>query len=67
MHLVKSGASIFEFPLTNEIKTAFGIECNWEGLMVAYKPEPEILEKFISGEYTGFSVGGDILEWEDVD
>ena len=66
MHSAESGSSVFEFPLTDEIKKAFGIECNWEGLMVAYKPTDEVLQKFISGEYTGFSVGG-MAVLEDVD
>lgn len=67
MHTRESGDGIFMFPLTKEIAAAFQIEADWEGLMVGYKPEPDVLAKFISGEYTGFSAGGDILDWEDVD
>jgi len=66
MHDSPSGAAVFMFPLTNQIAKAFGIEASWEGLMVAYKPEPAVLAKFVSGEYTGFSCGGSIVEWEDV-
>jgi hypothetical protein len=28
------------------------------GLLVAMKPSPEVMKKFESGEYTGFSIGG---------
>jgi len=53
------GAVVFSFPLTTEIAKAFDIESNKTGLMIAMKPGNDgILEKFRSGEYTGFSIGG---------
>lgn len=67
MHDAPSGAAMFHMPWTVEIAKAFGVETPWEGFMVGYKPTPEVLAKFVSGEFTGFSVGGSILEWEDVD
>lgn len=52
------GSIVFAFPLTGEIAKAFGIETATTGLMVAMKPSPDVLEKFKSGEFTGFSIGG---------
>jgi len=61
------GSIVFAFPLTTEIAKAFGIETNMTGLMVAMKPDsPEILEKYKSGEYTGFSIGGYRITDEEV-
>jgi len=56
---VPYGKIVFCFPLTEEILKAFNIQSNMTGLMVAVKPDdPEILEKFKDGRYTGFSFGG---------
>lgn len=52
------GTIVFAFPMTEEIKKSFGIECDRTGLMIAMKPEGDMLAKFKSGEYTGFSIGG---------
>jgi len=53
------GSIAFAFPLTDEVAKSFGIEANTTGLMIAMKPDdPDILGKFASGEYTGFSIGG---------
>ena len=53
-----AGEVIFAFPLTSEVQKVFGIECSKTGLMVVLKPDAEMLEKFKSGELTGFSIGG---------
>lgn len=55
------------FPLTEEIAKALGIETKRTGLLVAYKPEPDVLEKFRKGEYTGFSIEGGRIEHEEVE
>lgn len=53
------GSVVFAFPMTTEVAKAFGIEIEKTGLMIGMKPDdPEILAKFASGEYTGFSIGG---------
>lgn len=53
------GGVVFAFPMTEDIAKAFGIETNISGLLVGFKPDrKDILEKFASGEYTGFSIGG---------
>lgn len=62
---VPSGSVVHSFPLTDEIAKVFGIECDREGWMVAVRPEPEVLAKFASGEYVGFSVGGSVAGWTD--
>jgi hypothetical protein len=54
----ETGSFAFLWPLTGEIAKAMGITCKRTGLMVAYKPEPAVLAKFKSGEYTGFSIEG---------
>ena len=54
------------WPMTAEIATAFGIEIQKTGLMIAMRPSADMLSKFKSGELTGFSIGGLILESEEV-
>ena len=53
-----AGTVLFAFPMTTDIAKAFGVETKTTGLMVAMKPTPDMLEKFRSKEYTGFSIGG---------
>ena len=53
-----AGQVVFAFPLTEDVKKAFEIECPKTGLMVVLKPDAEMLGKFKSGELTGFSIGG---------
>jgi len=63
---VQDGGVIHHFPLTSEIAKALGIVTPVTGLLVAIKPDnPETLEKARNGEYTGFSIGGSIIESED--
>lgn len=66
MHFGKGKGTIaFVFPLTTEIAKAFGLSTNQTGLMIAMKPDtPDILAKFKSGEYTGFSIGGQRFDAE---
>lgn len=49
---------LFCFPLTEDVAKAFGLETKQTGLLVGYKPPPDVLAKFKSGEFTGFSIGG---------
>ncbi len=65
MHQVEDGTTVFAFPLTEDIAEAFGITCKRTGLPVAIKPSRDVLAKFKSGEYTGFSIGG-VREEEEV-
>jgi len=67
MHLgedaILKGSIVMAFPLTTEIAKAFGIASDRTGLMIAMQPEDDtILAKFESGEYTGFSIGGHVIE-----
>jgi hypothetical protein len=55
---VEHGPVVHSFPLTDEAMKAYGITCETQGWMIAVRPSPPILAKFVSGEYTGFSVGG---------
>lgn len=53
------GKVIFAFPLTTEIAKSMNIKSAISGLMIGMKVDrPDILAKFKSGEYTGFSIGG---------
>lgn len=59
------GSVVFAFPLTAEVAKAFDIETPVNGLMIAMRPsDPEVLRKFQSGEYTGFSIGGGAIREE---
>lgn len=61
------GEIVFAFPLTTDIAKAFDIDTPTTGLMIAMRPESdEVMAKFRSGEYTGFSMGGAYLENESV-
>lgn len=63
---VQDGGVIHHFPLTSEIAKALGIITPVTGLLVALKPDnPETLEKARKGEYTGFSIGGYVIEAEE--
>ncbi len=64
----KEGDIIFAFPLTTEIAAALDITTKRTGLLIAMKPDnPETLDKARSGEYRGFSIGGNRIEDEIVD
>jgi hypothetical protein len=53
------GSILFAFPMTEEIAKAFEIDTGGKyGLMVAMKADEDMLARFASGEYTGFSIGG---------
>ena len=53
------GTIVHSFPLTAEIAKAMGIQTERTGWMVAMKPSAAVLQKFVDGTYTGFSIGGD--------
>lgn len=61
------GPAIFAFPLTTDIAKALDIVPHKTGLLFAMKPSPDVLAKFVSGEYTGFSIGGVRIQNEDVE
>lgn len=61
------GSVVFAFPLTTEVAKAMGLETSTTGLMIAVKPgDPAVLAKYASGEFTGFSIGGERISDEDV-
>ena len=47
------------FPIKTETCKALGITADWEGVAVAIQPDSGTLAKFASGEFRGFSIGGD--------
>lgn len=63
----KAGNIVFAFPLTTDIAKALGITTEKTGLLIAMKPDdPAILAKYKSGEYSGFSIGGNRVTDEEV-
>ena len=60
------GQAIFAFPLLGDIKKALNIQCPESGVLVGIQPTDELLAKFKSGEYTGFSLAGTRIEDEEV-
>lgn len=57
--------AVFNFPMTEEIAKALGMTIEKSGWLIALKPTPEVLAKYKSGEYTGFSIGGMAHSLED--
>jgi hypothetical protein len=68
MHAGESkGSVVFAWPMTADIAESMGIVTKQTGLMIAMKPDgPEMLAKFKSGEFTGFSIGGQRVRDEEV-
>lgn len=69
MHKGKSiGNVVFAFPLTTEIAKSLNIETKQTGLLIAIKPDSDdILQKYKTGEYSGFSIGGFCEKGETID
>lgn len=61
-----AGLVVHSFPLTTDIAKAMGIDTKKTGWMVATAPDKSMLQKFKSGEYTGFSIGGEYIEVDGV-
>jgi hypothetical protein len=61
-----AGSIVFAFPMTGEIAKAYGVETRDTGLMIAMKPDADMLERFRDGTLTGFSIGGSYGESEEV-
>lgn len=52
------GTVLFVWPHTADIAKAVGLEGSRTGLLIGMRPRADVLAKFQSGEYTGFSIGG---------
>ena len=53
------GSIVHSFPLTKDAADKLGIITEKTGWLVAMKPDdPAVLQKYIDGTYTGFSIGG---------
>ena len=62
------GQVVFLFPMTADIAKSLGIDTRRTGLLLAIEPESdEMLEKARTGEFTGFSIGGQRILDEDID
>ena len=60
----RDGDVVFAFPLTSDIATAIGVETKKTGLLIGAKPSRKVFEKFRTGEYRGFSIGGRIFDMD---
>jgi hypothetical protein len=59
MHRTEDGTVLFMWPMTAEVAKAFDLQTDKTGLMIAMLPDdPDTLQKFRTGERTGFSIGG---------
>lgn len=65
---VEVGDVVFAFPMLTDIAKSLGFEnLPQTGILTGvYVADDATLQKFISGEYTGFSIGGSAV-WEDVE
>lgn len=62
------GAYYFMFPVTEEIAKALDWQVKKTGLVVGYHPgDDEVLAKFKDGSFSGFSIEGARVEYEEVD
>jgi hypothetical protein len=60
------GKILFAWPVTQDVSKAVGINSKQTGLLIGMKVDtPEVLAKFKSGEYTGFSLGGYLIRSEE--
>lgn len=60
------GSYYFMFPVTEEIAKALDWQVKKTGLVVGYHPgDDEVLKKFKDGTYTGFSITGARVEYEE--
>ena len=63
----QAGTVVFAFPMTEDIAKAFNILTTRTGLMIAMRPDADMLKRFQLGELTGFSIGGLRGDDEEVD
>lgn len=61
------GVFPFIMPITHEIAKAAGMTTRIEGLLVGYMPPADVLAKFKTGDYSGFSIEGWVFDAELLD
>lgn len=61
------GFVVFAWPMTTDVAKSLGIQTERTGLLVGMRPSAEVLEKFRKGDLTGFSIGGERIEDEEVE
>ncbi len=60
------GSVVFAMPMTADVAKSFGVKTEKTGLMIAVRPSESMMEKFKSGDLTGFSIGGKRVKDEEV-
>ena len=63
-HKVMDVGKAWVFPMTTEIAKALGITVKKTGMLVAVKPNEDVLKQIREGTFKGFSIGGSIIESE---
>jgi hypothetical protein len=63
----ETGHFVGMFFMDQAIAKSLGMTTTTEGLLVQYKPEPDVLAKFKDGTYTGFSIEGARIEYEEIE
>ena len=66
MHVSQDGSTPFIFPMTEDVKKSLGLSGPMSGLIVGVKPSEEALAMVNRGERVGFSIGGVLIESEEV-
>ena len=64
--VVKRGSVPFLFPLTADIAKSLDLSPRRTGLLIVVRPDGDMLAKFRSGELTGFSIGGERIQDEEL-
>ncbi len=67
LHEKNGGTIPFMLPISEDVAKALELETSRTGLAMAMRPNDEVLEKFRTGEYTGFSIGGTRIDETVVD
>ena len=62
----RAGSVVFALPLTADIAKALDLSFRRTGLLIAMRPNADMLDKFRRGELTGFSIGGARVRDEEV-
>lgn len=61
----QAGQVVYGYPITTEIAKALDFDVKKTGFIVGMKPDSEeVLNKFATGEFRGFSIGGRRVEEE---
>ena len=61
-----AGQVVFGFPLTSDIAAALGVSIEKTGFIVGIRPRADVMDRVRSGELRAFSIGGSVLDAEEI-